>query len=93
MSSRPASKPAPKPAKVAAHRAAAAGKGTLAVSAPDDAEVFLDGKRIGRGSLKLEIAAGPHRLEVRRGEAKVGEKFSVEANETWTYDVTPTAAQ
>jgi uncharacterized protein affecting Mg2+/Co2+ transport len=52
--------------------------------------VFLDGKRIGRGNLKVEIAVGAHRLEVRRGDASVGEQFSVEPNETWTYDVTPT---
>ncbi len=60
------------------------------MSAPDDAEVFLDGKRIGQGSLKTEIAPGPHHLEVRRGDSKVGERFGVEPNETWTYDVTPT---
>lgn len=81
----------PKPAKLAAQKPAPpAGKGNLAVSAPDDAEVFLDGKKIGRGSLKLEIAAGAHRLEVRRGDATVGERFSVLPDETWTYDVTPT---
>jgi hypothetical protein len=64
----------------------------LSVSAPDDADVFLDGKRIGRGTLRTEIAAGAHRLEVRRGDAKVSERFSVEPNETWTYEVTPTSA-
>ncbi|HET8538241.1 MAG TPA: PEGA domain-containing protein [Anaeromyxobacter sp.] len=86
-----AAKPQPKAARLAAQKPAApAGKGTLSVSAPEDAEVFLDGKKIGRGSLRIEIAAGAHRLEVRRGDAKVGEKFSVEPNETWTYDVTPT---
>ncbi len=86
-----AAKAPAKPAKLAQKAAAPAGKGKLSVSAPDDAEVFLDGKKIGRGSLEVEIAAGAHRLEVRRGDAKVGEKFSVEPNETWTYDVTPTA--
>jgi hypothetical protein len=84
--------PRPKATKLAVQKAAPAANGTLSVSAPDDAEVFLDGKKIGRGSLKLEIAAGAHRLEVRRGDAKVGEQFSVEPNETWTYDVTPTAS-
>jgi hypothetical protein len=86
-----ASRSASRSAKAVVERSAApAGKGTLSVTAPDDADVFLDGKRIGRGSLKVEIAVGAHRLEVRRGEASVGEKFSVEPNETWTYDVTPT---
>jgi hypothetical protein len=88
---KPAAKPAAKPAKVAAQRAAAPEeKATLSVSAPEDAEVFLDGKRIGRGSLKVEIPAGGHGLEVRRGEDSVAERFIVRANETWNYEVTPT---
>lgn len=83
-----------KPAKVAKAAAPApaapAGKATLSVSAPEDAEVFLDGKRIGLGKLKVEIAVGRHHLEVRRGDAKVEQAFSVEPSETWTYEVTPT---
>jgi hypothetical protein len=86
-----ATKPVAKTAKAAVQRAAEPeGKGTLSVSAPGDAEVFLDGKRIGRGNLKVEIAAGWHRLEVRRGEDSVTERFIVGANETWSYEVTPT---
>jgi eukaryotic-like serine/threonine-protein kinase len=66
------------------------GKGTLAVTAPQDSDVLLDGRRIGRGAVRVEIAAGPHRIEVRRGGATVRERFSVAAGETWTYDVTAT---
>ncbi len=69
---------------------APAGRGLLRVSAPDEAEVFLDGRRIGKGNVKVEIDAGPHRIEARMGEARVGERFSLEPGETWTYDVTPT---
>jgi hypothetical protein len=66
------------------------GKGLLEVTAPDGAEVYLDGRRIGRGSLKHEVWEGEHRLEVRLGSAKTGERFTVEPNETWKYEVTPT---
>jgi hypothetical protein len=69
---------------------AAVAKGKLSVTAPAGAEVYLDGKRIGRGSLKRDVAAGRHRIEVRLGKARTGETFDVEPNETWTYDVTPT---
>jgi eukaryotic-like serine/threonine-protein kinase len=66
------------------------GKGLLEVTAPDGAEVYLNGRRIGRGSLKYEVWEGEHRLEVRLGSAKAGERFRVAPNETWTYAVTPT---
>lgn len=88
--------PAPAPPRRSApsRRGAAArrevGKGTLAVTAPEDSDVLLDGRRIGRGALRVEIAAGPHRIEVRRGGATARERFSVAPGETWTYDVTPT---
>jgi hypothetical protein len=66
------------------------GKGTLSVTAPGDADVLLDGRRIGRGNVKLEVAAGPHRIEVRRAGAAVRERFTLAPGEVWTYDVTPT---
>jgi hypothetical protein len=58
------------------------------VNAPAEADVFLDGRRIGQGSLKTEIPDGAHRIEVRLGEERAGERFTLEAGETWTYDVT-----
>jgi hypothetical protein len=66
-----------------------AGKGNLDVSAPEDADVFLDGRRVGRGSVRLEIAEGAHRIEVRRAGASIAERFTLEPGETWTYTVTP----
>jgi hypothetical protein len=51
--------------------------------------VFLDGKRIGTGILRTQIPAGDHRVEVRLGGARVGERFSVAPGETWTYVVNP----
>jgi hypothetical protein len=51
--------------------------------------VFLDGRRVGRGNVRIPIAEGLHRIEVRRAEATVSEVFSVERGETWTYTVTP----
>jgi hypothetical protein len=90
----PATRPAAKtPARAAAKNArgaAPAGKGMLQVTAPDDAEVFLDGRRIGKGNVRLDVTEGAHRIEVRRGEARVAESFTLAPGETWTYDVTPT---
>jgi len=71
-------------------REASAGKGMLRVTAPAEAEVFLDGRAIGKGDVHVEIPEGAHRIEVRLGEARVSEKFTLARGETWTYDVTPT---
>ena len=69
----------------------ALGKGWLDVTAPDAAEVFLDGRQISRGGVKrFAVWEGEHRIEVRLGTARVGERFRLAPNETWTYDVTPT---
>jgi hypothetical protein len=79
-----------KPARKAPAAAKApAAKGKVKLTAPAEAEVYLDGRRIGRGSMHVEVAAGAHRIEVRLGKAKVAERFEVEPHETWTYDVTP----
>lgn len=63
--------------------------GLVDVTAPDGAEIWLDGRRIGTGSTRRRIAPGAHRVEVRHRGAKVGESFHVEPGETWTYAVTP----
>jgi hypothetical protein len=65
-------------------------KGVLAVTAPDEAEVFLDGRPVGSGSLRRDVPPGAHVIEVRLGEARVAERFEVAPGETWTYEVTPT---
>jgi hypothetical protein len=59
------------------------------VTAPPDAEVFLDGKKIGRGIVKKVVPVGVHRIEVRLGAASAVERFTLQAGETWTYEVTP----
>lgn len=84
---RPAARSRAAPGPLAAPKAG--GKGTVDVAAPADAEVFLDGKRIGRGSVRVDVAEGPHRIEVRRGADRVEEWFTVAPGETWTYEVTP----
>jgi hypothetical protein len=81
-------KPARKPPAPTAAKAPAA-KGKLKLTAPAEAVVYLDGRRIGKGSMNVDVPVGVHRIEVRLGKAKVAEKFWIEPNETWTYDVTP----
>lgn len=66
------------------------GTGFLDVTAPEGAEVWLDGRRVGTGSTRREIPEGDHRVEVRYNGAKVAERFHVVPRETWTYAVTPT---
>lgn len=65
-------------------------RGALKVTAPQDAEVFVDGKRVGRGDVKVDLWEGSHLVEARLGQARVQEKFTLGPGETWTYDVTPT---
>jgi hypothetical protein len=60
------------------------------VAAPDDAEVIVDGRSVGTGSVKLDLWEGRHRIEVRRGDARVQERFELEPGASWTYTVTPT---
>jgi hypothetical protein len=80
---------AQRPARAARPKSSAA-SGKLDVTAPPDAEVFLDGRRVGRGNVRMSVAEGPHRIEVRRGGASATEQFTLEPGETWTYTVTPT---
>lgn len=75
----------------AVEEAAPPGTGTLDVTAPADADVFLDGRRIGKGNIRIQVNEGAHRIEVRLGPARVVERFSLAPGETWTYAVTPHA--
>lgn len=89
----PAAKRKPKVAKGASAKprsdAASGGeRAKLDVSAPPGAEVFLDGRRIGRGSIHTTVAPGRHRIEVRVGKNRVAESFDAEPGGAWTYDVT-----
>ena len=65
-------------------------RGVLDVTAPPDAEVLVDGRRVSRGSVKAELWEGAHRIEVRLGAARAEERFTLSPGETWTYAVTPT---
>lgn len=66
--------------------------GWLDVDAPADAEIYVDGRRIGRGEVRRhELFEGTHRVEVRLGEARTGESFTVGPRETYTYEVHRTA--
>ncbi len=68
--------------------AAETGTGFIVVTAPENTEILLDGQLIGKGDTRKQIPVGKHRVDVRRGRAKVGESFRLEAGETWTYAVT-----
>jgi len=88
-----ASKKARKEARSApagsADPAPAGAPGMLTVTAPDGAEVRVDGKLLGKGSLKREVPPGKHRIEIRLGEARTTEGFEMEAGGTYAYEVTP----
>lgn len=68
----------------------ALGRGTLTVNAPDAAEVWVDGRRAGKGSVQVELWEGTHKVEARLGTARTGQTFSLGPGETWTYDVSET---
>ncbi len=63
--------------------------GLLEVTAPEGTEIWLDGRRIGTGNTRREIPVGNHRVEARRGDARIGESFRLAPGETWTYAITP----
>jgi hypothetical protein len=63
----------------------------LEVTAPADTEVWVDGKRVGKGDMKVELWEGWHEVEARRGGARAHERRELTAeNSPWTYVVTPT---
>jgi hypothetical protein len=64
--------------------------GVLTVNAPEGATVLLDGKALGVGPLKRDVAPGRHDVEIRLGDARVSEAFEMLPGGTYTYDVTPT---
>ena len=65
------------------------GKGRLTVTAPDGAEIALDGRRVGTGGVRdLEVWEGRHKLVVTLGPARDQHDFQVGPNESYEYDVT-----
>jgi hypothetical protein len=66
----------------------ALGKGTLTVTAPEGAAIFLDGRKVGTGGVQdLPVYEGPHRLTVRLGQARSEHAFRIGPDQTYRYDV------
>ncbi len=64
------------------------GTGTVVLSAPDGAAVFMDGKRIGTAPMKeITVYEGAHRVLVTVGKAKWSEPFSLHAGENVRFNV------
>jgi eukaryotic-like serine/threonine-protein kinase len=84
----PKRRPTPRPIAQTAPSRTSLEIGWLDVDAPADAEIFVDGRRIGRGEVRRhELPEGKHRVDVVLGDAKTGETFTVGARETYTYEV------
>lgn len=64
-------------------------KGYVIVSAPEGAQVFIDGRKVGTAPLRgeLEVYEGNHRILVTVGKAKWQQPFSLRANERMSFDV------
>jgi eukaryotic-like serine/threonine-protein kinase len=84
----PKRRPTPRPIAQTAPSRPSLEIGWLDVDAPADAEIFVDGRRIGRGEVRRhELPEGKHRVDVVLGDAKTGETFTVGPRETYTYEV------
>ncbi len=67
------------------------GSATLTLTAPDGAEVFLDGRKIGKAPVQpLTFYEGPHRIQITYKGAKMEKRFNARAGEALTLDVKPT---
>ncbi|HVP66866.1 MAG TPA: PEGA domain-containing protein [Anaeromyxobacteraceae bacterium] len=65
------------------------GKGRLTVTAPEGAQISLDGRPVGAGRVRdLEIYEGHHQLVVTLGPARHEHRFHVAAKESYEYEVT-----
>lgn len=68
------------------------GQGRLTVNAPQNAEIFLDGRRIGSTQVRnLEIWEGRHQLLVTLGASRNEHAFEIGPDETYEYEVTAQA--
>ncbi len=64
------------------------GKGTVVVSAPDGAVIFIDGIRRGVAPVKeLSVYEGSHRILVNVGKAKWTQPFSIATDRTVSFNV------
>ena len=70
----------------------AVGKGTLTVTAPAEADILVDGRKVGTGRVEdLSVYAGSHQITVRLGTVKNEHVFRIAAGETYSYDVEKTS--
>jgi hypothetical protein len=67
-------------------------RGSLAVTAPPDVEIWVDGRLAGKGDQKIDLWEGMHVVEARRaGSRSVHESFELTPEQSsYTYTVTPT---
>lgn len=67
------------------------GKGTVVVSAPVGAVIFIDGKQVGAAPVpEIPVYEGSHRIMVTMGKAKWQQPFSLRAGENMSFDVQTT---
>ncbi|MGV3623606.1 MAG: hypothetical protein ACO1OB_22495, partial [Archangium sp.] len=64
-------------------------KGFVSVKAPEGAGVFIDGNRVGTAPIRGEIPVyeGSHRIEVRVGQTKWGEPFTIYGSQRVSFNV------
>lgn len=64
-------------------------KGFVAVKAPEGSAVFIDGNRVGTAPIRGEVPVyeGSHRIEVRVGQSKWGEPFTIYGGQRVSFNV------
>lgn len=64
-------------------------KGFVSVKAPEGAGVFIDGNRVGTAPIRGEIPVyeGSHRIEVRVGQSKWAEPFTIYGSQRVSFNV------
>jgi len=64
------------------------GKGTVEVSAPDGATIFIDGKPVGKAPVpEIPVFEGKHQILATLGSAKWKQGFSVNPNERMSFKI------
>jgi len=64
------------------------GKGTVEVSAPDGAAIFIDGKPVGKAPVpEIPVFEGKHQILATLGSAKWKQGFSVNPNERMSFKI------
>jgi hypothetical protein len=92
----PANPPQPTPSQIARFESPKpvtfVEAGTLSVTSPVTADVFMNGKPVGTTPISLQLIAGRHTLEYRRGDSRTVVTHEIKANQTThsvvTFDMT-----